>query len=246
VLENSAAAEAGLRPGEIIVAVNGTPVTEWGAFQTFVAQSAGHPLNLTLSQNGEARTIAVTPRIQERLRADGVTERVPQLGVGLDPLDNERIVEGVNPLQAVGIGAQQTWGLVVQTWNYVSGMVTGQNSGRDIAGPLGIFTVSGQVAQSALAAPSDDSHGGPLGLLALSLLGLAAMLSVAVGIVNLLPIPVLDGGHLLFYSVEAIRGGKPLPPVAQEWAFRAGLAVMASLFLFATWNDVTRHLGSQG
>jgi regulator of sigma E protease len=67
-----------------------------------------------------------------------------------------------------------------------------------------------------------------------------AVLSVAVGIVNLLPIPVLDGGHLVFYAIEAVRGGKPLPPQAQEWAFRAGFAAMASLFLFATWNDITR------
>jgi regulator of sigma E protease len=246
VLENSAAAEAGLRPGEIVVAVDGAPIAEWGAFQNIIFQSAGRPLTLTLSDDGATRTVVVTPRVEERLRPDGVTERVAQLGVGLNPLPGERIIEAVNPMQAVGIGASQTWALVVQTWNYVSGMVTGQNSGRDIAGPLGIFTASGQVAQDALSTPADQSHGGPLGMLALSLLGWAAMLSVAVGIVNLLPIPVLDGGHLLFYSVEAIRGGKPLPAVAQEWAFRAGLAVMASLFLFATWNDVTRHLGSQG
>ena len=77
-------------------------------------------------------------------------------------------------------------------------------------------------------------------MLALSLLNLAAVLSVAVGFVNLLPIPILDGGHLLFYGIEALRGGKPLPPSAQEWAYRAGFAVMASLFLFATWNDITR------
>lgn len=77
-------------------------------------------------------------------------------------------------------------------------------------------------------------------MLALALLNLAAVLSVAVGFVNLLPIPILDGGHLLFYGIEALRGGRPLPASAQEWAYRAGFAVMASLFLFATWNDITR------
>jgi regulator of sigma E protease len=81
-----------------------------------------------------------------------------------------------------------------------------------------------------------------LQMLGLALLNLAAVLSVAVGFVNLLPIPILDGGHLLFYAIEAARGGKPLPPAAQEWAYRAGFAVMASLFLFATWNDITRLL----
>ncbi|MCR6643294.1 MAG: site-2 protease family protein [Terricaulis sp.] len=100
------------------------------------------------------------------------------------------------------------------------------------------------MASSALnGGPSDGGGLLPrLGLLALSLLSLAAVLSVAVGIVNLLPIPILDGGHLLFYAIEGVRGGKPLPAVAQEWAYRAGFAVMASLFLFATWNDITRLL----
>jgi regulator of sigma E protease len=97
------------------------------------------------------------------------------------------------------------------------------------------------VATSALDGGGDD-WGGRLGTLALSLLSLAAVLSVAVGIVNLLPIPILDGGHLLFYGIEAARGGRPLPAAAQEWAYRAGFAVMASLFLFATWNDITRLL----
>jgi regulator of sigma E protease len=110
---------------------------------------------------------------------------------------------------------------------------------------LGIINVSGQVATSAL-----DSGGGDwgkmLGRLGIALLSLAAVLSVAVGFVNLLPIPILDGGHLLFYVIEALRGGKPIPPVAQEWAYRAGFAVMASLFLFATWNDITRLLPGAG
>jgi regulator of sigma E protease len=99
--------------------------------------------------------------------------------------------------------------------------------------------VSGQVASSALDAP-EATLMQRLQMLALALLNLAAVLSVAVGFVNLLPIPILDGGHLLFYAVEALRGGRPLPAAAQEWAYRAGFAVMASLFLFATWNDITR------
>ena len=102
--------------------------------------------------------------------------------------------------------------------------------------------MSGQVASSALSSGGGDSRWAKLGLLALSLLSLAAVLSVAVGIVNLLPIPILDGGHLLFYAIEGARGGKPLPAMAQEWAYRAGFAVMAGLFLFATWNDITRLL----
>ena len=126
-----------------------------------------------------------------------------------------------------------------QTFGYIGAIFVGRESGDQIAGVIGIMTASGQVAASALESP-DASFGEKLQVLALSLLRLAAFLSVAVGIVNILPIPVLDGGHLVFYGIEALRGGRPLPPTAQEWAYRAGFAVMASLFLFATWNDITR------
>jgi regulator of sigma E protease len=142
-------------------------------------------------------------------------------------------------LEALQVGASNTWQIVAQTGAYIGAIFVGRESGDQIAGPLGIINVSGQVAASALDAP-ETTLIQKLQMLVLSLLNLAAVLSVAVGIVNLLPIPILDGGHLLFYAIEAIRGGKPLPPAAQEWAYRAGFAVMASLFLFATWNDITR------
>jgi regulator of sigma E protease len=158
-------------------------------------------------------------------------------------LPSERQVERFGPVEALGVGASNTWGIVAQTGAYIGAIFAGRESGDQIAGPLGIINVSGQVATSALTAPGGgDSWTDRLGMLGISLLGLAAVLSVAVGFVNLLPIPILDGGHLLFYAIEAARGGKPLPPAAQEWAYRAGFAVMASLFLFATWNDITRLL----
>jgi regulator of sigma E protease len=143
------------------------------------------------------------------------------------------------------VGAANTWGIVAQTGSYIGAIFAGRESGDQIAGPLGIINVSGQVATAALTPPpggGGGDWGDRLGTLGIALLGLAAVLSVAVGFVNLLPIPILDGGHLLFYAIEAARGGKPLPPAAQEWAYRAGFAVMASLFLFATWNDISRLL----
>jgi regulator of sigma E protease len=142
---------------------------------------------------------------------------------------------------AIGVGAENTWGIIAQTGSYIGAIFAGRESGDQIAGPLGIINASGQVATSALTVPEATliQH---LQTLGLALLSLAAVLSVAVGFVNLLPIPILDGGHLLFYAIEAARGGRPLPPAAQEWAYRAGFAVMASLFLFATWNDISRLL----
>jgi regulator of sigma E protease len=157
-------------------------------------------------------------------------------------LEQERVIERYGPFGALAAGAANTWEIVARTGQYIGAIFAGRESGDQIAGPLGIINVSGQVATSALSAPDDGGIAAKLGLLALSLLSLAAVLSVAVGIVNLLPIPILDGGHLLFYAIEGVRGGKPLPAAAQEWAYRAGFAVMASLFLFATWNDITRLL----
>src|SRR5262249_3297309 len=144
-------------------------------------------------------------------------------------LDGERSVVRYGPLESVAVGAQSTWEIVAQTGAYIGAVFAGRESGDQIAGPLGIINVSGQVASGALNAPNMDWPQ-KLQRLGLALLQLAAVLSVAVGFVNLLPIPILDGGHLLFYVIEALRGGKPIPPAAQEWAYRAGFAVMASLF----------------
>lgn len=237
VMQGTPAAQAGMRAGEVIEAVNGTPVRGARNFQTIVTSHPGQPLQIALrAQDGTSRTITATP--QATLRG-GVQRGT--LGVQLSVREEDRVIERVNPVAALGYGAASTWGIVTSTVDYIGGIFSGRNSGRDIAGPLGILNVSGQVATASLDAPP-DSPGGPIGALALALLGLSAVLSVAVGFINLMPIPILDGGHLLFYLVEALRGGRPLPAVAQEWAYRAGFAVVASLFLFATWNDITRLL----
>ncbi len=240
VIASMPAADAGLKAGEIVRAVDGVPLPGWGAFQERIAASPGQTLTLTLEDaDGVMRTVAVTPQAMERPNAEGATVRVGALGVQLGILDSERVVEPVGVLEALSAGASNTWAIIARTGTYLSGIFSGESSGRDIAGPLGILNASGQVTTIALDGAGPDL-GDRIGSVALALLGWAAMLSVAVGFANLLPIPILDGGHLLFYGIEALRGGRPLPPIAQDWAFRAGLAVMASLFLFATWNDIAR------
>lgn len=234
VAANSAAQSAGLEPGDVIVSVDGVAVRNFSELQAQVAPAAGRELAVVIERDGSQQQLRMTPTRADNGRAI--------LGVsGPLPLESERVIERFGPVEAIGQGAANTWGIIAQTGEYIGAIFSGRESGDQIAGPLGIINVSGQVASSALSAGSDDTTiGDRLGMLALSLLNLAAVLSVAVGFVNLLPIPILDGGHLLFYGIEALRGGKPLPPSAQEWAYRAGFAVMASLFLFATWNDITR------
>jgi len=238
VSEDSAAAQAGLQAGDIIRSVDGRSVANFSDLQDRISAAAGAPVTLVVERDGMARTVTVTPaRVQTGPRAGDAV-----LGVtGPLVLPAERRIEPIAPLESVSVGARATWGIIAQTGSYIGAVFAGRESGNQIAGPLGIINVSGQVAANALS----DGGGGTgwddkLKTLGLALLNLAAVLSVAVGFVNLLPIPILDGGHLLFYGIEALRGGKPIPPAAQEWAYRAGFAVMASLFLFATWNDITR------
>lgn len=240
VTPDSAADRAGLQPNDIVRRVNGDAVPSFTAFQAIIMSSAEQELTLQVDRNGSPVTLNATPSLSTGA-AGGPPAGQGVLGVRPLILESERVIERIGIVESVGVGASDTWGIIAQTGAYIGGVFTGRESGNQIAGPLGIINVSGQVATSALNGGGGDSGlGARLGFLVLSLLNLAAVLSVAVGIVNLLPIPILDGGHLLFYAIEGVRGGKPLPPSAQEWAYRAGILVMGSLFLFATWNDITR------
>ncbi|WP_395648343.1 M50 family metallopeptidase [Terricaulis sp.] len=239
--ENTAAARAGLRPGDVVRSVDGVAIANFDELRAIVAGAPERTLALQVERGGQTLTLSATPS-RAAQQHQNIQTGQGQLGVsGPMALESERVVVKPNPLEAIGMGAQRTWEMVAQTFGYIGGVFAGRESGNQIAGPLGIINVSGQVATSALDTP-DATLPQRLQMLGLSLLTLAAILSVAVGIVNLLPIPILDGGHLLFYLIEGLRGGRPLPPAAQEWAYRAGFAVMASLFLFATWNDITRLL----
>lgn len=228
---NSPAAAAGLQAGDVIVAIDGRRIDDFQDLQRIVSGAPGQSLEIVARRGERDVVVQLTPRP----RADN--PRIGAMGVGHTSSFESR--ERIGPLSAIADGAKNTWDIIAQTCAYIAGVFTGRESGDQIAGPAGILMVSGQVASSALEVP-EATLVQRLQMLALALLNLAAVLSVAVGFVNLLPIPILDGGHLLFYGVEALRGGKPLPAAAQEWAYRAGFAVMASLFLFATWNDITR------
>jgi regulator of sigma E protease len=239
VQAGSAAATAGLQPGDVVTSIDGQAISSFHVFQEKVAAAPNRTLAISVRRAGAEVPLSVTPGSRETRLPDGSAQVRGFVGVERRTLPQERVIQRVGPAEAIGFGAQQTWMIVAGTATYMADVVTGRQSGEHIAGPVGIMQESGRIAQSALDQP-DESLIAKLGELALSLLQWAAILSVAVGIVNLLPIPLLDGGHLLFYAIEAVRGGKPLPLIAQEWAFRAGALVMVSLFLFATWNDVAR------
>jgi regulator of sigma E protease len=216
VMQSSAAAAAGLRAGDIIRAVDGKPVATFVDLQRVVVTNAGHNLTITVERNGARTDVVAMPHREEIKDSTGRVQIIGRLGI-----TNSFV--SVGPVEATGLAASQTWYIIDQTMRYVGGLLMGEGSARDLSGPIGIAKVSGDMAQAGV----------------LALVNLIALLSVSIGLINLFPIPVLDGGHLLYYGFEAVLG-RPLGARAQEVGFRLGLALVLSLMLLATFNDLIR------
>jgi regulator of sigma E protease len=179
------------------------------------------------------RTLTLEPVIATRT-IDG--EDAAYLGIGADVSD-VILKRRFGPLGSLAHGAERTWETGAAPVRYVARTVTGRESGREVGGILRIGKVAGSMAEQAYDA---GAGAGPLaGFMnaVLALVTLAGALSVAIGLLNLLPIPILDGGHLVYYAYEAVAG-RPLGEGAQEWGFRIGLALVLGLMIFATWNDL--------
>jgi regulator of sigma E protease len=216
VLPGSAAERAGLMVNDRIESIAGQPIHGFEDIQRIITARPGERLTLTIERDGSQQDLAVTTDQRE---VNG--KRIGQLGIRGGRVE----YQPVGPVDAVLGGVRQTWTITVDTVAGVAQMISGQRGTEDIGGPLRIAQLSGQVAEIGAA----------------SLISFIAVLSVNLGLINLFPIPVLDGGHLLFYLAEAVRG-RPLPPRAQEYGLRAGIALLAGLFIFATWNDLA-HIG---
>ncbi len=216
VVAESAAAAAGLQAGDRIQAIDSEKMDRFEDVQRVVSRSAGKPLAVDVLRAGQTLRLTVTPGERETPLG-----RVGVLGVR----GGKPEFQPISPIAAIPAGIVQTWDVTVQTLKGVWNMMSSAKGAEDLGGPLRIAQLSGQVAQLGLA----------------SLISFIAVLSVNLALINLFPIPVLDGGHLVFYLFEAVRG-RPLPPRAQEYGFRAGIALLLGLFVFATWNDLG-HLG---
>ncbi len=214
VVPASAAAAAGLREGDRVLAIDGQPVQRFLDIQRIVVARPGQHVTVRIARGNATETVPVT--LGARMM-DGQREGV--LGISAGKTNYVR----VGPLGAVAAGATQTWQITRDTVAGIGQMISGRRGTADLGGPLRIAELSGQVAELGFA----------------SLISFIAVLSVNLGLINLFPIPILDGGHLLFYLAEAIRG-RPIPPRALEYGYRAGFALLAGLFLFATWNDLTQ------
>ncbi len=216
IVAGSAADRAGLQKGDVVAAIDGTAITRFEQLRAIVSTHAGKPLSLHVMRGQTALDLAVTPTTHD---VGGVPTGLLGVRAGAS------IFEPVSAPAALWAGVAQTWDFTAQTFDGIWSMITRKASIDDLGGPVRIAQMSGQVAAMGLP----------------SLVTFIAMLSVNLGLFNLFPIPVLDGGHLVFYLLEALRG-RPLPPRAQEYGYRAGFALLLGLFVFATWNDLG-HIG---
>ncbi|PTQ11615.1 RIP metalloprotease RseP [Sphingomonas oleivorans] len=217
----SPAAAAGLRAGDRIVSVAGRSVTTFDDIVMIVQIRPEEPLAIGFVRDGRPMNAVVTPAAMIERDRFGNEFRKGVLGVASGP----RIIAPLKPHEVLGAAVRQTGTILRTMVDTIGQIITGRRSVKELGGPLKIAQISGQQATLGLA----------------KLIMLIAMISINLGFINLLPIPMLDGGHLIFYVLEGIRR-RPLPPQAQEWAFRSGLALLLGFMLFVTVND----LGSFG
>jgi regulator of sigma E protease len=221
VQPDSAAAAAGFQPGDLVVAIDGRAVDSFADMQRIVSASAGETLAVTVERNGATLTLKAAPALKEVKDTFGNVHRIGILGISRSMAAADMKLQPVPPPRAVWMGVEETWFVVERTLSYIGGVIIGREAADQLGGPIRIAQMSGQVATMGFVA----------------LLHLAAVLSVSIGLLNLFPIPLLDGGHLLFYGIEALRG-RPLSERAQEVGFRIGLAIVLMLMIFATFNDI--------
>jgi regulator of sigma E protease len=231
----SPAAAAGLKARDIIVSVAKSPVGSFADIADALRDAGGKPVKIIYSREERDEKLKrsrwkrhdteITPNpVTESAGADAAALQAAGITSPVPGGPRPEILVRLNVFEAFARGANTIRYIVVKTLDFIGQLLTGTGDYQQLSGPIGIASVSGQVLVF-------------FGVVAL--INLAAVLSVSIGLLNLFPIPMLDGGHLLYYGIEAIRG-RPLGERAQELGFRIGLAFVVGLMLFATWNDLTK------
>jgi regulator of sigma E protease len=219
VQPDSAAEAAGLLPNDQIIAVNGDEIESFEELQLVVRSHPEEPLTFTIERDGARLDLEVTPQLTEIEDRFGQTHRIGLIGVSRSGVEFQRS----NPAIALFEGASETFRLVTGTLHAVGQMVVGTRTTEELGGPLRIAQMSGEIAKDGV----------------VPVIWFTAVLSINLGLINLFPIPMLDGGHLVLYAIEALRG-RPLTERSQEMAFRFGLVLVLTLMVFATWNDLVQ------
>lgn len=223
VAENSAAERAGMQVGDLILEIDGEEISTFAEVRRLVTVNANVPLEFVVDRGGAEMTLTATPDRVLEVDRFGNEYHLGRLGVAVNATEDSIRHIRYDPFTAIWMGAEESYFIVEQTFVVLGRIIMGRESAESLGGPIRIAQLSGQTAT--------------LGLIAL--INLTAVLSVSIGLINLFPIPMLDGGHLAFYAYEAVAG-KPLSEKAQEMGMRIGLSMVMMLFIFVTWNDISR------
>ena len=213
---------AGFKPGDMIRSINGKPIASWSELQRIVQVSAEVPLSFVVERDGQEVALTATPKLRVLDTPFG-KNRVGLIGLDGSTRPDDWKVQRFGVLESVNQGVKETLYIAERTLVLIGGLIVGAESLDQVSGPIGTGYVAGKVAAFGFAA----------------LMNLTAVLSVSIGLLNLMPIPMLDGGHLLFHAIEAVKG-KPLSERVQEYAFRLGFAFVIALMLFTTFNDLVK------
>ncbi|WP_027684839.1 RIP metalloprotease RseP [Rhizobium leguminosarum] len=221
VKPDGAAATAGILPGDLLVAIDGGKVETFDDVRRYVSIRPSQKIVVTIERGGQKLDLPMVPQRTDMTDQFGNKAEVGQIGIVTNQQAGNFRLQTYTPLQALREAVLQTRDIVTGTFKYIANIFSGTMRADQLGGPIRVAQASGQMASLGIGA----------------VLQLAAVLSVSIGLLNLMPVPVLDGGHLMFYAVEAVRG-KPLGSSAQEIAFRIGLAMILTLMVFTTWNDI--------
>jgi regulator of sigma E protease len=227
VVENSPAAAAGFKPGDLVKSIDGAPIRSFEGLQAETLMSTGLPMTFTVDRKGQELSLTATPKVTVVDQGVFGKRRMGQLGLGssADPKDVQIVRCG--PVDCAAWGAGQVWFIVKASTAYVVGLFAGRESADQVSGLIGAAQMAGEMAKISL----------------WELFSLAAWFSVSVGFMNLLPIPLLDGGHLVFYACEAVLG-RPVSERMQEIGLKIGIALVAMLVVFTTSHDILRLVAS--
>jgi regulator of sigma E protease len=221
VMPDTPAARAGIQAGDIVSEISGRKVDGFERLQQIVGTNVGNPLQFKLDRGGQTVEVTLIPEVREHIDERGDKQQMVVIGVRKTTTPDGIKSRYPGLIESMGLAGERTAFIVTSTLGYLGDVFTRKQSGDQLGGPIRIADIAGRVAQQ-----------GPE-----YLIHLAAFISVSVGLINLFPIPLLDGGHLMFYAVEAIRR-KPLSEQTQEIGFRIGMAIVLALFVFATFNDL--------
>ncbi len=221
VLEGSAAQQAGIQPGDRFISVDGIAVAGFLAFQDLVVARPEQAISVELEREGRRLTVSLVPKAEEDKDRLGNVQVIGRIGVRpAAPEVSELVVYRPGPVEAIGMTVEEIRFIIQRTAAFLGDFFVGRGDVEQLGGPVKVARVSGEVAT--------------LGIVAL--INLTALLSLNIGIFNLLPVPMLDGGHLLYYLIEAVRG-RPLSMRVQEMGFRFGFALVLALMVFTLFND---------